>query len=146
MEILFYTMNKDMRYVDKTDALSSATHINVKLKKKPNNLKNFNLELEMDVDTFTFNYCYIPKFNRWYFVGEPTSIYNDIMQVPLTCDLLYTYKDKILNSTQIVERSSSNGNAYLVDNEIATLAYDTIECYKFPKAINNDSIILITVG
>ena len=63
-----------------------------------------------------------------------------------TFDYLHNNKEKIYNSVQLVTRNAKNRNAYLVDNEMTFTNYDLIDCYEFPNTINNDSIILITVG
>lgn len=146
MLINFYKMNLDARVVDKTAGLTAVTSFDVKLKKKPNNIKSFNLELAMDPEDITFNYCYIPKFKRYYFIGEPVSVYNGITEIPLNCDVLFTYKKGIYESVQLVDRSASHGNAFMPDNKIPVLAYETIESKKFPNAMNTDTIILMTVG
>ena len=146
MIIDFYKMDLDARVVDKTAGLTSVTSFNVKLKKKPNNIKSFNLELAMDPEEITFNYCYIPKFKRYYFIGEPVSVYNGITEVPLNCDVLFTYKKGIYNSNQLVERNAKHVNAYLYDNMVPTAFYDTVNVVQFPNSISNDSIILVTTG
>lgn len=53
----------------------------------------------------TYNYCYIPKFNRYYFVGD--IVYNPpTWNFFLTLDALATYRDQIIDSTQFIDRSS----------------------------------------
>lgn len=146
MQIVFYNMNKDARYVDKSDALTQMTSLDVKLKKRPNNIRSFSLELDMDPEDVSFNYCFIPKFGRYYYVGEPVSLVNGMIQVPLECDLLMTYKDKIYATSQLVERNAKHINAYLHDNMITNAAYEMIDCMVFPNGVTSDSIILITAG
>ena len=48
-----------------------------------------------DID---FNYVYIPLFNRYYFVDEIKAIKDCLYNITLKIDVLYTYRELILNS------------------------------------------------
>ena len=101
--------------------------------------------MDGNIDTFKqYNYCSID--GNFYFL-EPYKVLDGRMcEMMATFDYLYNNKEKIYNSVQLVSRNAKNRNAYLVDNEMTFTNYDLIDCYEFPNAINNDSIILITVG
>ena len=97
------------------------------------------------IDTFKqYNYCSID--NNFYFLEPYKVLDGGMCEMMATFDYLYNNKEKIYNSVQLVSRNAKNRNAYLVDNEMTFTNYDLIDCYEFPNAINNDSIILITVG
>ena len=97
------------------------------------------------IDTFKqYNYCSID--NNFYFLEPYKVLDGGMCEMMATFDYLYNNKEKIYNSVQLVTRNAKNRNAYLVDNEMTFTNYDLIDCYEFPNAINNDSIILITVG
>ena len=98
-----------------------------------------------NIDTFKqYNYCKID--NNFYFLEPYKVLDGGMCEMMATFDYLYNNKEKIYNSVQLVTRNAKNRNAYLVDNEMTFTNYDLIDCYEFPNAINNDSIILITVG
>ena len=98
-----------------------------------------------NIDTFKqYNYCKID--NNFYFLEPYKVLEGGMCEMMATFDYLYNNKEKIYNSVQLVTRNAKNRNAYLVDNEMTFTNYDLIDCYEFPNAINNDSIILITVG
>lgn len=63
------------------------------------------------------NYAYIADFGRYYFV-ENYVIDGDLVHIKLHVDVLYTYRNIIMNSQCIAARSSSNYNVNLVDNMI----------------------------
>lgn len=63
------------------------------------------------------NYAYIADFGRYYFV-ENYVIDGDLVHIKLHVDVLYTYRNVIMNSQCIAARSSSNYNVNLVDNMI----------------------------
>lgn len=97
------------------------------------------------IDTFKqYNYCSID--NNFYFLEPYKVLDGGMCEMIATFDYLYNNKEKIYNSVQLVTRNAKKRNAYLVDNEMTFTNYDLIDCYEFPNAINNDSIILITVG
>ena len=97
------------------------------------------------IDTFKqYNYCSID--NNFYFLEPYKVLDGGMCEMMATFDYLYNNKEQIYNSVQLVSRNAKNRNAYLVDNEMTFTNYDLIDCYEFPNAINNDSIILITVG
>lgn len=97
------------------------------------------------IDTFKqYNYCSID--NNFYFLEPYKVLDGGMCEMVATFDYLYNNKEKIYNSVQLVTRNAKKRNAYLVDNEMTFTNYDLIDCYEFPNAINNDSIILITVG
>ena len=98
-----------------------------------------------NIDNFKqYNYCSID--NNFYFLEPYKVLDGGMCEMMATFDYLYNNKEKIYDSTQLVTRNAKNRNAYLVDNEMTFTNYDLIDCYEFPNAINNDSIILITVG
>lgn len=98
-----------------------------------------------NIDTFKqYNYCSID--NNFYFLEPYKVLDGGMCEMMATFDYLYNNKEQIYNSVQLVTRNAKNRNAYLVDNEMTFTNYDLIDCYEFPNAINNDSIILITVG
>ena len=97
------------------------------------------------IDTFKqYNYCSID--GNFYFLEPYKVLDGGMCEMQATFDYLYNNKEQIYNSVQLVSRNAKNRNAYLVDNEMTFTNYDLIDCYEFPNAINNDSIILITVG
>ena len=101
--------------------------------------------IDGSIDTFNqYNYCSID--GNFYFLEPYKVLDGGMCEMMATFDYLYNNKEKIYNSVQLVSRNAKNRNAYLVDNEMTFTNYDLIDCYEFPNAINNDSIILITVG
>lgn len=62
-----------------------------------------------------WNYCYIPSFNRYYFIKDWITTY-DMWEAHLTVDVLASYRTIINNSTQYVLRSASKKDTYIVNN------------------------------
>ncbi len=65
------------------------------------------------------NYCHLgAPFNRYYFLGTATAGEDGLTRIPCHVDVLYTYRQNILNADCIAERSSSSYSEYLQDEYI----------------------------
>lgn len=62
------------------------------------------------------NYCYIPAFERYYYINKQNIIPGGINELSLQCDVLMSFKATILDSTVIAERSTNHCNKSLPDN------------------------------
>lgn len=107
--------------------------------------------IEISRAAIDFNYCYIPAFNRYYFVQSTTILTNDIIQFALSVDVLATWRDEILAASCYVLRSASDYNLKLVDDTwthttdftetVTTVAlpdYNSTGCYLI-TAVNAES-------
>jgi hypothetical protein len=94
----------------------------------------------------SFNYVFIESLNRYYFVSELNHD-GDICTVRLRVDVLFTYKDIILNSTATLTKSE-NGNQYLSNRANVVDVRPNIRKIDFPnKGLLNEtgSIIMVTI-
>lgn len=94
----------------------------------------------------SFNYVYIESLHRYYFVSELTQD-GDICTVRLRVDVLFTYKDKILNTVATLTKGE-NGNKYLSNRNNVVDVRPNIRKLDFPnkKLINETgSIIIVTI-
>lgn len=94
----------------------------------------------------TFNYVYIESLQRYYFVSEIHQD-GDICTVRLRVDVLFTYKDIILNSTATLTKSE-NGNKYLSNRSNVVDVRPNVRKLDFPnKELLNEtgSIVMVTI-
>lgn len=77
------------------------------------------------------NYCYISAFGRYYFI-EKYVIEGDTVTLYMHVDVLYTYRENILNSQCIAARSSSHGNLFFHDDFVQSEAGYRYNVSKFP--------------
>ena len=94
----------------------------------------------------TFNYVFIESLNRYYFVSEKQQD-GDICTVRLNVDVLFTYKDIILNSIATLTKGE-NGNKYLSNRTNVVDVRPNIRKIDFPnKEILNETgtIIMVTI-
>ena len=96
-----------------------------------------------------YNYCYIPDFQRYYFITSVTAVSNDIYDVNFTTDVLMSFRGELLQYPVIVDKQShkANGDEYIDDSSLVTdnLLFSTV--YNFSRGfLDNPEYILITAG
>ena len=73
-----------------------------------------------------WNYCYIPGFNRYYFVDNWTWL-NGVWECSLVCDVLASFKTDIGNMSEYVLRSSYESDGAITDT--AYIAKTTVQTH-----------------
>ena len=145
MTIDLYQNLSDSKVVDKKLTLLKTLE-NVKLLDEFDVL---NPRLKVSRETFAdlydkCNYCFISDFNRFYFVEK--SLESNFVYLRCGVDVRRSFSDALRGLTCTVTRNENLKNGYLYDNNYSVYAYEQIVCKNFPVAIQNDSIILMTVG
>lgn len=99
--------------------------------------------------TLDYNYCIVTLGNTDYpyFIdlNNVINIGKGVFNVPMTLDLLEFYKSEILDSTAIIERSTSNYNMYLRDDMYMAYGYPLVGCKVFPSGFNDSYNYLLNV-
>lgn len=70
------------------------------------------------------NYCYIPDFNRYYFIDNYNLNSQGIYELFLSVDVLATYKEDLLNGKLLI-KSDESGIKYLDNKEEYNNLYTT---------------------
>ena len=100
-------------------------------------------------ESLTYNYCTLTLGDKEYpYFIDTNNVINSgrgVFDVPMQLDLLELYKSEILNSTAIIDRSSSNFNMYLRDDIYQAFGYPIIGCKEFPNGFNNNYTYLLNV-
>lgn len=126
----FYRCDAEENRVDKTNYLSDKHDFYITLKDEAPILgMSIFLDLtniKMDWDIPKWNYCYLHKFNRWYFC-ELKSVYNNVWEFKLSEDVLMSFKDQISGLQGMVDRNQSIFDKDIPDDLILTKAYPVIE-------------------
>lgn len=68
-----------------------------------------------------FNYNYAKWDDRYYFISDIRSRHDNLIEIDCELDVLATYKDYILGSTQYVSYSNVSGGQWLSDTRIAAM-------------------------
>ena len=95
------------------------------------------------------NYCFIPKFNRYYFIDEIVPITGDRCIVKCRVDVLESFKEDIKSLTVILDKAQSiyKSNKYLDDGSFIVENKDFNTIYNFPNGFNDEgTFILICAG
>lgn len=138
MLIYLYTNKDSNNVINKT--LENEIEKDITLKDRVN-IMNPIIRLK-DSTPIDNNYCYIPNFNRYYFIEEVIFVNKEIQEIYLSCDVLETYKDDILNSESIISKSEQDNNLSMgrLSKENAV-----IDIYKGEPVNYKDNIILVTI-
>ena len=95
------------------------------------------------------NYCFIPKFNRYYFIDEIVPITGDRCVVKCRVDVLESFKEDIKSLTVILDKTQSiyKSNKYLNDGSFVVENKDFNTIYNFSNGFNDEgTFILICAG
>lgn len=101
-----------------------------------------------DYNVVNKNYCYIPEFNRFYYITDITSVNNNLWQITCEVDVLMSFVNDILNLDVIIDKQVDDYvNKYIEDNSY------TVENKRFNQVIpfsvsfdEEPKYILITAG
>lgn len=91
-----------------------------------------------------FNYLHCPNLGRWYYINDIIYLSGGIVELHCTCDVLMTYSDIILNSTQVVDRSEKLQSPLLIDDQMPfnNGTYTEIYNLKTPYYSNHTTYLL----
>lgn len=145
MRLVLYKNNSDNNVIDKQ--LTQTKNINNAICLSETDVVNPVFEIEY-VNPATFNYCHtIGAFNdRYYFVTGWEVTPNGLLRIKTHCDVLRTNRIAIRALKGTVARNEHRKNGYLIDDRYNAYAYKQVTTKRFPNAMNDNSIILITVG
>lgn len=93
-----------------------------------------------------YNYAYIPSLGKYYYVAAPTKAMGDTVLLQLTEDVIMTLKEKIKTLTCTVAKNENVADAYLFDDAYKVKAYRDIVTQPFPNSLDQNSIVLMTLG
>ena len=150
MNVNFYNYTGANNVINKT--LGTATEIPCNMQVATDQLQpivRVTFADNVSRETFTYNYCTITlggvTYPYFIDINNIQNIGKGVWLVPMSLDLLELYKQDILESTAIIERSSSTYNMYLRDDLYSAYGYPLIGCKEFPKGFDNNYMYLLNV-
>ena len=109
----FYQNTAESNRVDKTSFLTSVGSISGALREQCSLISPvLTIEYPKVPD---FNYVYIEAFGRYYFVTGVVSVRYNLWEISLECDVLMTYKDKLLECEAFIDRNENTFNPLIID-------------------------------
>lgn len=104
------------------------------------------IEVEYNASLFAYNYAQIPEYgNRFYYFRETPSIDGKRMVLHLSADSLYNWRNVIMKSHCIAERSSSNFELMLEDSAVSAVAGYEVFSRSLPYAFRPDQGIYVLI-
>ncbi len=91
------------------------------------------------------NYLYSGVTGKYYFI-ENYEIKNQTIKIFAKQDVLMNYRTQILNNSCTISKNEKISNAYLYDNGYQLKTYEIVSTKKFPHGLNDNTIILMTIG
>lgn len=140
MDIIFYkTISENIEVVKQ---LTNETTITGTLHE---NNKILQPQILVNTDVRDFNYCYIPQFNRYYYITGVTVSKKVLFIVNCEVDVLMSYASGIKNLTAIVERQEHRGNNYYDNGNFIHEVQKERQRYELENPFSNDGeFILLT--
>lgn len=142
-----YQITDDFKTVGKTIPTATSTHTIL--------LKD-GCSIDQPVVSFSamasaiapLNYAYIDTFGRYYFIRDRKSLVNGIVELTLESDPWESFKTELYNVEATINRSAKNSfvNGFLLDAGYELLSYRRCAIRNFQVAIDQDDMILTTVG
>lgn len=137
MNVKLHNITCDACVLDKTSYLNaSPTEITAEFKRLlPQDLMNPVLITDNSITLASFNYVYIVELSAYYFVSKRLILSNNLYELHLEKDVLFSNLTKIKNSYAIVKRSYTHGNAKMRDEtdafaETENQFYTLLDTYK----------------
>ena len=99
----------------------------------------------LSVNDFPCNYLFFE--GKYYWLTDTKYIRNNLMEISANIDVLASYREEILNTTQHIARSTSNGNNDIVDTMLPSDL--TIESAKVAGTVNalaKDGVYILNVA
>ena len=146
MEIKLYKNLSENNVIGKTLTQIKSVEANLK---NDVSVINPTLVLSYTENILESNYCFIPKFNRYYFIDEIVPITGDRCIVKCRVDVLESFKEDIKSLTVILDKSQSiyKSNKYLDDGSFVVENKDFNTIYNFTNGFNEEgTFILICAG
>lgn len=112
MRITFYTFSKKSNSTARPNVTGTDFDCQIK---SPSSIVNPIIQLSKASEPITFNYAYIPDWKRYYFITDITYGIG-LWVLSLRVDVLGTYRNQILSSSQYVLRNANDFNDNIVDN------------------------------
>lgn len=131
MTLTFYKQEATPNRVDKSNYLQSQGDLSDVVIKDNTNLMTPTFILKTNPLVYNSNYVYCSYTSRYYYIESIDALKGGRIAIHCKIDVLYTYKDEILNSSGWVVRSDSTsdttGNYNMMHNDYPFRAdYDII--------------------
>lgn len=99
--------------------------------------------IRLQMNPQDYNYCYIPQFERYYFIRDIRVARNDLFYVSLEVDVLMSFKSEILALNALIGKQEEGGNPY-ADGQFKIEVRTDTTTFEFESPFSSGDYILIT--
>ena len=144
MEVILYKNSSENNVIGKSLVQIKSVECNLK---NDVSVVNPTFVLSYTDSLLDSNYCFIPKFNRYYFIDEIIPITGDRSIIKCRVDVLESFKDDIKSLTAIINKQETIADKFIDDGSWIVENKDFLQSYNFSNGFNdNGEFILITAG
>lgn len=144
MEVILYKNSSENNVIGKSLVQIKSVECNLK---NDVSVVNPTLVLSYTDSILDSNYCFIPKFNRYYFIDEIIPITGDRSIIKCRVDVLESFKNDIKSLTAIINKQETIADKFIDDGSWIVENKDFLQSYNFSNGFNdNGEFILITAG
>ena len=144
MEVILYKNSSENNVIGKSLVQIKSVECNLK---NDVSVVNPTFVLSYTDSILNSNYCFIPKFNRYYFIDEIIPITGDRSIIKCRVDVLESFKDDIKSLTAIINKQETIADKFIDDGSWIVENKDFLQSYNFSNGFNDSGeFILITAG
>lgn len=140
IDLILYSINDGDNVINKSLINGVTVPINLK-----NNFDIINPEIVLNGDYRGFNYAHIPSLNRFYVITNIEQLNLRLVKLVMSCDVLETYKDDILNSHAEYMRNIKNGDYVQFSTDSSALT-SVSKHLSNVTMIEENNLIITTIG
>lgn len=115
MQMQIATITADNLVLDKRPFFTSANPVTVPVQLFTPCDTNSPVFILSNTYATNYNYAYVPLWDKYFYMGEPTIIDGNRCSIPCMCDVLTTYADYIKNLNVRVVRYQTKRQPYIPD-------------------------------
>ena len=112
MEVILYKNSSENNVIGKSLVQIKSVECNLK---NDVSVVNPTFVLSYTDSILDSNYCFIPKFNRYYFIDEIIPITGDRSIIKCRVDVLESFKDDIKSLTAIINKQENIADKFIDD-------------------------------
>ena len=143
MQIILYNNASEPNTINKT--ISNALTLSGALREE-SSISKPKFRICSNSNLAQYNYCYIPEFARYYFISEIVIERNGVWNISTKCDVLESFKEKILGLEAVIGRQEKEYNLYFSDPEWKVYENDRVMTRDFPSGFDNTGTYYLTVA
>lgn len=103
MQVTYYKFDGTPNRVDKTEYMTEVGTCDISNINRDIDLLNFDIVVNTSDVLYNANYCYVDVLNRYCYINRFEGLNGGATKIYCTIDVLYTYKDAILQSGAFVD-------------------------------------------